>query len=83
VAGAGLTFGMEETFAAYLARGELRSVLEAFSPSFAGFYLYFPQRKNLAPALRALVEHVRMPARKRARVTRRKNNLGARPVRAR
>lgn len=26
---------------------------------FPGFYLYFPQRRNMAPKLRALIEHVR------------------------
>jgi DNA-binding transcriptional LysR family regulator len=59
VAGGGLTIGMEETFRPYLQRGELVSVLERFTPPFAGFYLYFPDRRNLAPKLRALVSHVR------------------------
>ncbi|HEY0683033.1 MAG TPA: LysR family transcriptional regulator [Steroidobacter sp.] len=59
VAGGGLTFGMEETFRPYLQRGELVPLLEAFCPRFPGFYLYFPDRRNLAPKLRALVSHVR------------------------
>jgi DNA-binding transcriptional LysR family regulator len=29
-----------------------------YFPPFAGFYLYYPSRRNLAPKLRALVEHV-------------------------
>lgn len=58
-AGAGLTFGMEETFRPYLARGELVSMLEAFSPPFAGFHLYFPDRRNMPLKLRALVDHLR------------------------
>lgn len=59
VAGGGLTCGMEETFRPYLQRGELALVLQRFCPPFAGFYLYFPDRRNLAPKLRALVNHVR------------------------
>lgn len=58
-AGGGLTFGMEETFRPYIERGELVSLLEDFCPPFPGFYLYFPERRNLAPKLRALVDHVR------------------------
>lgn len=59
LAGGGITIGMEETFRPYIARGELVSLLDAFLPPFAGFFLYFPNRRNQSPALRALVEHVR------------------------
>ena len=59
VAGGGITFGMEETFGPYIARGELVPLLERFLPPFPGFFLYFPSRRNLAPKLRALIEHVR------------------------
>jgi DNA-binding transcriptional LysR family regulator len=60
-AGAGITFGMEETFRAYLESGQLVSMLEDHSPTFAGFYLYYPNRRNLAPKLRAFIDHVRLP----------------------
>lgn len=60
-AGAGITFGMEETFRPYLDSGQLVSMLEEHCPSFAGFYLYYPSRRNLAPKLRAFIDHVRMP----------------------
>ncbi|WP_454761679.1 LysR family transcriptional regulator [Caulobacter segnis] len=58
-AGAGLTFGMADTFRPWIERGELTPVLEDFSPTFPGFFLYFPSRRNLAPKLRALIDHVR------------------------
>jgi DNA-binding transcriptional LysR family regulator len=58
IAGAGITFGMEETFAPAVERGELMPILTEYFPPFAGFYLYYPSRRNLAPKLRALVEHV-------------------------
>lgn len=63
VAGAGISFGMEDTFREPLARGELVPVLEEFCPWFAGFYLYYPSRKNMAPKLRALIDHLRQSGR--------------------
>lgn len=58
-AGAGITFGMADTFRLYIARGELTPVLEDFFAPFAGFYLYFPDRRNMPPKLRALVDHLK------------------------
>jgi DNA-binding transcriptional LysR family regulator len=59
VAGAGITFGMEESFRPAIARGELEPLLEEFCPYFAGFYLYYPSRRAMAPKLRALVHYLR------------------------
>jgi DNA-binding transcriptional LysR family regulator len=59
VAGAGITFGMEESFRAPIERGELVPLLEEYCPRFPGFYLYYPSRRNMAPKLRALVDHLR------------------------
>lgn len=59
IAGAGITFGMEESFRPAIERGELVPILEDYCPSFSGFYLYYPSRRNLAPKLRALVDHLR------------------------
>jgi DNA-binding transcriptional LysR family regulator len=60
LAGSGISFGMEETFRPYIERGELVTLLEDYLPSFPGFYLYFPSRRNIAPKLRALVDHVKV-----------------------
>ncbi len=60
IAGAGITFGMEESFRPWIARGELMYVLEDYCPSFAGFYLYYPSRRHLAPKLRALIDHLQL-----------------------
>lgn len=59
-AGGGISFGMEETFQPYIARGELVTLLDEWLPTFPGFYLYFSSRKNLAPKLRAFIDHVKM-----------------------
>jgi DNA-binding transcriptional LysR family regulator len=58
-AGGGITFGMEDTFRPLVSSGQLVPLLQTFFPPFAGFFLYFPNRRNLAPKLRALIEHVR------------------------
>lgn len=58
MSGAGITFATRETFQPYVESGELIWLLEDFLPPFPGFYLYYPQRRNMAPKLRALVEHV-------------------------
>lgn len=65
LSGAGITFGMEETFRGQLERGELVPVLEAFCQGFPGFYLYYPGRRNVPPKMRALLEHVRNHRRRR------------------
>ena len=57
-AGAGITFGMEESFRPALDRGELERILEDYLPTFPGFYLYYPSRRNVAPKLRALIDHL-------------------------
>ena len=49
---------MEETWRPWLQRGELVSVLDAYCPRFAGFFLYYPSRRQAEPKLRALVGHV-------------------------
>jgi DNA-binding transcriptional LysR family regulator len=59
LADGGITFGIEETFAPYIRRGELVTVLDDWLAPFAGFYLYFPGRRSVTPKLRALIEHVR------------------------
>lgn len=57
-AGLGLTMGMEEIVRPYVQRGELVPVLEEFSTPFPGFYLYYPQRRQASPPLRALIDYL-------------------------
>ncbi len=57
VAGAGISFGMEDSFRPWIKRGELVPLLEDYSPPFSGFYLYYPSRK-VPPKLRALIDHL-------------------------
>lgn len=57
--GAGITFATRETFRPYVESGKLVWLLEDFLPPFPGFYLCYPQRRNVSPKLRSLIEHVR------------------------
>jgi DNA-binding transcriptional LysR family regulator len=58
-AGVGLAMLFEDQSRDDVARGDLVPVLEEFSTPFAGFYLYYPQRRHASPALRALVDYLR------------------------
>tara|TARA_B100000378_G_scaffold277530_1_gene278076 strand:- start:65 stop:943 length:879 start_codon:yes stop_codon:yes gene_type:complete len=59
LADGGITFGPWDCFDEHFHSGALMPLLETYLPPFAGFSLYFPQRKHMAPKLRALVDHVR------------------------
>lgn len=59
LAGGGVTFALEDTFRPFVETGELVPLLGDFLPPFPGFFLYYPQRRNLAPKMRALIEHIR------------------------
>ena len=79
-AAAGLAMVYEFQVRDELRRGDLVPVLEEFSAPFPGFYLYYPQRRHVSPALRALLDYLRnarrqsprrsnAPARKRSPTT--------------
>jgi DNA-binding transcriptional LysR family regulator len=57
--GFGLTIVYEDEVRDLVARGELVAVLEEFCEPFPGYYLYYPQRRQASPALRALIDHLR------------------------
>lgn len=59
VGGFGITMAFEAHVRDYLARGELVRVLEEYCEPFAGYYLYYPQRRHASRALRALIDHLR------------------------
>jgi DNA-binding transcriptional LysR family regulator len=54
-AGAGLGYMMEHDVADEIASGSLVQVLKDWCPSYPGFYLYHPGRRQSPPALRALI----------------------------
>jgi len=58
--GVGLTFLMEEQAAPYLASGHLVRVLEDWCEPFAGYFLYYPSRRQQPAALTALIDTLRL-----------------------
>jgi DNA-binding transcriptional LysR family regulator len=49
-------FAFEAQVAPHLANGTLETVLDDWCPSFPGFHLYYPSRREVTPALRAFIE---------------------------
>jgi len=58
--GAGLAFALEEQVAPHLASGALVRVLEDWCPPFAGYFLYYPSRRQQPAALSALIDTLRL-----------------------
>lgn len=59
VDGTGVMYTTEESVAEKLKSGKLEAVLQQYSPSSAGFHLYFPARSQVQPKLRAFIEHIK------------------------
>jgi len=60
VDGLGLTFSFEEYVASHIAHGSLVRLLEDWCPPFAGYFLYYPSKRQQSPALAALIEKLRV-----------------------
>lgn len=58
--GVGLAFMLEAQAAPHLASGALVRVLEDWCPPFAGYFLYYPSRRQQPAALAAVVETLRI-----------------------
>ena len=63
--GLGLTFSFEEYVAPQIARGALVRVLDDWCPPFAGYFLYYPSRRQQPAALAALVDTLRLDDRRK------------------
>jgi len=59
LAGAGLAQVPEPIAREHVTAGRLDEVLGKYAPSTLGVFLYFPNRKQVSPKLRAFIEHVR------------------------
>ncbi len=58
--GIGIGTSMEGNLAVLLDRKRLVQVLQAWCPSFPGYFLYYPSRRNQPAALAALIETLRV-----------------------
>ena len=57
--GSGVVYSSEDLVRERVKSGKLEIVLNSFSPTSAGFYLYYPQRSQVLPKLRALIDHIK------------------------
>lgn len=57
--GAGLIYTMEDSIREKLESGKLETVLDAYAPKSDGFYLYYPQKSQVMPKLRAFIAHLK------------------------
>lgn len=57
----GIALALEVDVAEHLATGNLVSVLEDWCPTFPGFYLYYPNRRNHPVALTTVINMLRYP----------------------
>lgn len=57
--GAGIMYTTKDAVIDQVKAGKLEIVLNPFSATSAGFYLYYPNRSQVLPKLRAFIDHVR------------------------
>lgn len=60
-AGCGLAWLPEDWVASPVAAGDLVPVLQDWSPTFPGYHLYYPSRRQASPAFRLIVDALRWP----------------------
>lgn len=60
--GMGIGTALENSVTELIAEGRLIQVLRDWCPSFPGFYLYYPSRRNRPAALSALIRSIRLPS---------------------
>jgi len=56
--GVGLAYTYEDLALPHIRAKRLKRVLTSFSPTYPGFYLYYPSRRNQPSKLKALIEYV-------------------------
>jgi DNA-binding transcriptional LysR family regulator len=65
LAGLGLAYLIEDQVKPLLKAGALSRVLEDWCPPFPGFFLYYPGRRQVSPALAAFIDAIRVPVKAR------------------
>lgn len=65
LAGVGLAYLLEDQVASLVQAGTLSRVLADWCSPFPGFFLYYPGRRQVSPALAAFVDAIRLPVKAR------------------
>ncbi len=61
LAGFGLGYVPKEMARPYIAKGRLQPVLQDWCPTFPGYHLYYPSRRQLSRAMAVLIDALRHP----------------------
>jgi len=61
LAGLGIAYLVQDQVSPLIQAGALNRVLEDWCPPFPGFFLYYPGRRQVSPALAAFIDAVRVP----------------------
>ena len=64
--GIGLAYTFEQLVLPHIRAKRLKRVLTSFSPTFPGFYLYYPSRRQQPSKLKAFVDYALAHSRKRS-----------------
>ena len=65
LSGVGLAYLFEDQIESLLETGALARVLDDWCPPIPGFFLYYPGRRQVSPALAAFIEAIRVPSKAR------------------
>jgi DNA-binding transcriptional LysR family regulator len=63
--GVGIAFSLEEFAQPYIDDGRLEPLLQAWTGDFPGHHLCYPRQREMAPALRAVIDSIRAQAAER------------------
>ncbi|WP_158813005.1 LysR family transcriptional regulator [Methylocapsa sp. S129] len=73
--GVGVAYLFDHQVRPLIAAGKLTHLLKEWSPAFPGFYLYYPSRRQMLPALRAFIDFISRPSGKELTNRIRSNSL--------
>ena len=59
LSGYGIAYVPEDLVSRHVVAGRLVLLLDAWSPRFSGYHLYYPSRRQMTPALTVIVEALR------------------------
>ena len=65
VQGMGIAFWIEQELKPLIEQGKLVPLLEEYSAPFPGFYICYPQQRQMAPALRSFIDFIKTKAAER------------------
>jgi DNA-binding transcriptional LysR family regulator len=60
--GYGLAYMPQDVAATHIAKGDLVRVLDEWSPTYPGYHLYYPSRRNASPAFLLILDALRIKA---------------------